>query len=77
MQSRQERVLFSDSPSSHFLTNVSFSVQGPLAGATVSAGLLLLGLTLTSFGVTDVGVDTPAFKDSLLVSVHDSVMHDA
>jgi len=43
-------------------------MQGPLLGSSISLGLLLVGFILSSIGVVDIGVDTPSFKDSLLVS---------
>lgn len=44
------------------------TAQGPLFGASVSFTLLLVGMALSSAGVCDIGVDSPSFSDSFIVS---------
>jgi hypothetical protein len=51
------------SPCTHML-------QGPIYGSAVSFGVLMIGAILTSLGVTDIGVESGSFADSLLVRGH-------
>ncbi|KAF5840238.1 hypothetical protein DUNSADRAFT_17341 [Dunaliella salina] len=48
---------------------LKFGTAGPFYGSSVSLGLFFIGMVLSSLGVTDIGIDTPAFTDSLLVAV--------
>ncbi|KAG2430753.1 hypothetical protein HYH02_013592 [Chlamydomonas schloesseri] len=48
---------------------LDLAVSGPLLGTAVSGSMLLLGFLLTAAGVTNIGVDTPAFADSTLVAL--------
>lgn len=48
---------------------LKFGTAGPLYGSSVSLGLFFIGMVLSSLGVVDIGVDSPAFTDSLLVAV--------